>query len=76
LQRIHAQAPSLITWDDHEVSNDYADKWSQYYDDPELFLRRRAAVFHAEPVVSGSSATPGRRPRPRSLELPDAVWDD
>ena len=47
LQRIHAQAPSLITWDDHEVSNDYADKWSQYYDDPELFLRRRAAAYQA-----------------------------
>ena len=47
LQRIHAKAPSLITWDDHEVSNDYADKWSQYYDDPELFLRRRAAAYQA-----------------------------
>ena len=47
LARIHAQAPSLITWDDHEVSNDYADKWSQYYDDPELFLRRRAAAYQA-----------------------------
>ncbi|HSV22842.1 MAG TPA: alkaline phosphatase D family protein [Xanthobacteraceae bacterium] len=47
LQRIHAQAPSLVTWDDHEVSNDYADKWSQYYDDPELFLRRRAAAYQA-----------------------------
>jgi alkaline phosphatase D len=47
LQRIHAAAPSLVTWDDHEVSNDYADKWSQYYDDPELFLRRRAAAYQA-----------------------------
>jgi alkaline phosphatase D len=47
LQRLHAQAPALLTWDDHEVANDYADKWSQFYDDPELFLRRRAAAYQA-----------------------------
>ena len=43
----YAQVPALVTWDDHEVSNDYADKWSQYFDDPELFLRRRAAAYQA-----------------------------
>jgi alkaline phosphatase D len=47
LQRLHAAAPALVTWDDHEVSNDYADKWSQFNDDPELFLRRRAAAYQA-----------------------------
>ena len=47
LQRLHAAAPALVTWDDHEVSNDYADKWSQFFDDPELFLRRRAAAYQA-----------------------------
>ena len=47
LQRLHAAAPALVTWDDHEVSNDYADKWSQFDDDPELFLRRRAAAYQA-----------------------------
>jgi len=47
LQRLHAVAPALVTWDDHEVGNDYADKWSQYYDDPDLFLRRRAAAYQA-----------------------------
>ena len=26
LQRLHAQAPALVTWDDHEVQNDYAGK--------------------------------------------------
>jgi phosphodiesterase/alkaline phosphatase D-like protein len=25
LQRLHAQVPALVTWDDHEVQNDYAD---------------------------------------------------
>jgi alkaline phosphatase D len=47
LQRLHATAPALVTWDDHEVSNDYADKWSQYFDDPQLFLQRRAAAYRA-----------------------------
>jgi alkaline phosphatase D len=47
LQRIHAEAPSLITWDDHEVQNDYAGKWSQTFDDPAQFLLRRAAAYKA-----------------------------
>jgi alkaline phosphatase D len=47
LQRLHAEAPALVTWDDHEVQNDYADKWSEYFDDPELFLQRRAAAYRA-----------------------------
>jgi alkaline phosphatase D len=59
LQRLHAQVPAMITWDDHEVQNDYADKWSQYFDDPAQFLRRRAAAYQAfyehmplRPIVS------------------------
>jgi alkaline phosphatase D len=47
LQRLHAVSPALVTWDDHEVSNDYAGKWSQFDDEPELFLRRRAAAYQA-----------------------------
>ena len=29
LQRLHATATSLFTWDDHEVQNDYAGMWSE-----------------------------------------------
>jgi alkaline phosphatase D len=47
LQRLHAAAPALITWDDHEVQNDYADRWSQSLDNPDLFLQRRAAAYQA-----------------------------
>lgn len=47
LQRLHAEAPALMTWDDHEVQNDYADKWSEYFVDPEIFLLRRAAAYRA-----------------------------
>jgi alkaline phosphatase D len=47
LQRLHAEAPALVTWDDHEVQDDYADKWSKNFDDPDLFLMRRAAAYRA-----------------------------
>jgi alkaline phosphatase D len=47
LARLHAAAPALMTWDDHEVANDYAGKYSQFFDEPELFLRRRAAAYQA-----------------------------
>jgi alkaline phosphatase D len=47
LQRLHAETPALVTWDDHEVQNDYAGKWSQGFDQPELFLLRRAAAYQA-----------------------------
>jgi alkaline phosphatase D len=47
LQAIHAACPALMTWDDHEVQNDYADMWSQTFDNPQDFLRRRAAAYQA-----------------------------
>ena len=47
LARLHAQVPAIVTWDDHEVQNDYADKWSEYFDDPAQFLLRRAAAYQA-----------------------------
>lgn len=47
LQRLHAVAPALVTWDDHEVQNDYADQWSQDFQEPSQFLVRRAAAYRA-----------------------------
>ena len=47
LQALHAAAPCLATWDDHEVQNDYADDRSQNFDDPLVFLKRRAAAYQA-----------------------------
>ncbi|MGE5268252.1 MAG: alkaline phosphatase D family protein [Thiohalocapsa sp.] len=47
LQQLHAAAPCLMTWDDHEVQNDYADRWSQDFADPQAFLARRAAAYRA-----------------------------
>jgi len=45
LQRLHAAVPWLVTWDDHEVDNDYAGTRSESLD-PD-FPRRRAAAYHA-----------------------------
>ncbi len=47
LQRLHARVPSLVTWDDHEVENDYADQWSQWFVEPARFLQQRAAAYQA-----------------------------
>jgi alkaline phosphatase D len=48
LQALHASAPCLMTWDDHEVENDYAGEWSERTEtSPEDFLRRRAAAYQA-----------------------------
>ena len=45
LQAMHAQVPWLFTWDDHEVSNDYADTQGQYLQAG--FVERRAAAYRA-----------------------------
>lgn len=47
LQAAHAACPWLVTWDDHEVQNDYAPERSQNLDAPEWFLARRAAAYKA-----------------------------
>lgn len=45
LKAMHAAAPWIVTWDDHEVDNDYADDESEHLD-PQ-FLLRRAAAYQA-----------------------------
>jgi alkaline phosphatase D len=48
LQALHASAPWLVTWDDHEVENDYANEWSHDMRvSSEDFLQRRAAAYQA-----------------------------
>lgn len=45
LQAAHAVAPWMVTWDDHEVANDYGGDRDQDSSDPAAFLRRRAAAY-------------------------------
>ncbi|WP_396434359.1 alkaline phosphatase D family protein [Limnohabitans sp.] len=47
LQACHAAHPWLMTWDDHEVVNDYANDLDRKYTDPVVFLQRRAAAYQA-----------------------------
>lgn len=49
LQAVHAMAPWIVTWDDHEVSNNYAGSTPAHPEmmDPAAFLRRRAAGYQA-----------------------------
>jgi alkaline phosphatase D len=47
LKAAHAAFPWLVTWDDHEVDNDYAGAQSQDLDNKKLFLMRRAAAYQA-----------------------------
>jgi len=47
LQAAHAACPWLVTWDDHEVQNDYAGLRSVGLDDPDWFAQRRAAAYKA-----------------------------
>jgi alkaline phosphatase D len=47
LRAAHASAPFVVTWDDHEVDNDYAADLDEQSTPPELFLLRRAAAYQA-----------------------------
>jgi alkaline phosphatase D len=47
LQTAHAACPWIVTWDDHEVVNDYADDRAAYDTTRALFLERRAAAYRA-----------------------------
>lgn len=47
LAAAHAAAPFLVTWDDHEVENDYAGDEGVATADPRAFLARRAAAYQA-----------------------------
>jgi alkaline phosphatase D len=47
LQAMHAACPWLVTWDDHEVQNDYAADVAEDGTPPTEFVKRRAAAYRA-----------------------------
>ena len=47
LREAHAAFPWLVTWDDHEVENNYADAIAARGGTVASFLRRRAAAYRA-----------------------------
>ena len=60
LMAAHASAPWVVTWDDHEVDNNYAGDIDQDDTPPEIFLLRRAAAYQAyyETMPLRASAMP------------------
>lgn len=47
LQALHASAPCVVTWDDHEVQNDYGADLSQNVSEDPGFRARRLAAYQA-----------------------------
>ncbi|WP_439643436.1 alkaline phosphatase D family protein [Gemmatimonas sp.] len=47
LQAAHAAAPWVVTWDDHEVDNNYAGDYEERGATRDAFLIRRAAAYQA-----------------------------
>lgn len=47
LQAAHAWHPFLVTWDDHELDNDYAGADGEDRPDKVAFIKRRAAAYQA-----------------------------
>jgi len=47
LRAAHASAPWVVTWDDHEVDNNYAADIAEDDQRPEQLLMRRAAAYQA-----------------------------
>jgi len=60
LQAAHQQFPWIVTWDDHEVANNYAGDIDENGTPPELFVLRRAAAYQAyyETMPLRASALP------------------
>ena len=47
LQAAHALCPWFVTWDDHEVEDNYANDISSQHVPPDQFLAQRAAAYRA-----------------------------
>lgn len=67
LQAVHAAFPFIVTWDDHEVGNNYADEDVDPDVPREQFLARRAAAYQA--YFEHLPLRPARRPVGPDLEL-------
>ncbi|MBP0452950.1 alkaline phosphatase D family protein [Kitasatospora sp. RG8] len=64
LQAAHAAFPWYVTWDDHEVENNYAAGIPEKGQSPEAFVARRAAAYRAY-----WENMPLRMPKPEGTDL-------
>ncbi|MFZ2650000.1 MAG: alkaline phosphatase D family protein [Burkholderiaceae bacterium] len=67
LRAAHAAHPWLLTWDDHEVENDYAGAYSASGTSAEQFLARRAAAYKA--YFEHMPVAPGRAPQGAAMRV-------
>ena len=75
LRAAHRAAPWVVTWDDHEVENDYADLANLKALDPTTFGRRRAAAYQA--YFEHMPVRPSLWTRPGGPRLHrDLAWGD
>ncbi len=74
LRAAHAAHPWVLTWDDHEVENDYADDHSSKEGvAPDVFLRRRAAAYKA--YFEHLPVSPSMAPDGASMRIQERfVW--
>ena len=64
---VRASAPMIVTWDDHEVDNNWAAERDQDGTPPEVFTLRRAAAFQA--YYETMPLRRAQRPTPAHLRL-------
>ena len=69
LRAAHAAHPWVLTWDDHEVENDYADDRSPKGLGQLAFLQRRAAAYKA--YFEHMPVSPGMAPRGPAMRIHD-----
>lgn len=67
LQKAHAYAPWILTWDDHEVDNDYANDRQEHGAPREQFLERRANGYQA--YYEHMPLRIGAKPRGTAMQL-------
>jgi alkaline phosphatase D len=73
LRAAHAAHPWLLTWDDHEVENDYAQDYGPTESPGPEFLKRRAAAYRA--YFEHMPVAPDRPPAGAAMRLHDQfVW--
>ena len=63
LQKAHALFPWIVTWDDHEVDNNYANDLEEWGAAKPEFLARRAAAYKAYYGTCRCGAGRGRADR-------------
>ena len=71
LQEAHAACPWILTWDDHEVDNDYASDRPEDGMARAAFLRRRAAAYRA--YYEHLPLPPRMQPRGARMQLFDRL---